>query len=217
MNLKITQQSLQNLGKAGLFLGLVILIVLLYPSEDKFKYQFEIGKPWSYELITSSFDFPIYKSEQQLDKEKEEILKNYTPFYKLDTSVVKRQIEKLYTDMQKRGEISPRIPRYIKNKFNSIYSTGIISVEEYNRLEAENRANISCILPNRVTHTTSIADIYTPRSAYEEIVKDAPFSLKSYDINLYLTDNLRYDSVTSNISKNEILKNLSLTSGMIQS
>ena len=217
MRIKLTQSQLQNIVKIALFACLVVLIVFLYPSEDKFKYQFEIGKPWTYELITASFDFPIYKSDQQVAKEKEDILKDYAPFYKLDTTVIDRQLKKLYSDLQKKGESSPRIPNYIKNKFRSIYSTGIISVDEYNKLLNEKRENISCILPNRITHQLPVATVYTPRSAYEEIMNEAPSTLKAYDINLYLSENLKYDSITSEIAKNELLKNLSLTSGMIQS
>ena len=217
MKLNITQPQLQNISKIGLFVLLVILIVMLYPSEDKFKYQFEIGKPWTYELITASFDFPIYKGDQQIAKEKEDILKDYTPYFKLDTSVINSQINKLLSDLQKKGETSPRIPNYIKNKFRTIYSTGIISVDDYNKLLDNKKINISCILPNRVTHIIPLGNVYTPRKAYEEIIKDAPISLKSYDINMYLSENMKFDSVTSEISKADMLKNLSLTSGMIQS
>lgn len=217
MKIKFTQSQLQNILKAGLFACLVVLIVFLYPSGDKFKYQFEIGKPWTYELITASFDFPIYKSDQQITKEKDEILRDYAPFYKLDTTAIDRQLKKLYSDLQKKGEGLTHIPTYIKNKFRSIYTTGIISVDEYNKLLNEKRENISCIMPDRVTHTIPVASVYTPRSAYEEIMNDAPAALKSYDINLYLSENLKYDSLTSEIAKNELLKNLSLTSGMIQS
>ena len=156
MKFILTHVQLHNIKRAGLFACLAMLIVLLYPSENTFKYQFEIGKPWQYELITTSFDFPIYKSDQQIAKEKEEILQDYTPFYKLDTTVIRQQINKLYSNLQKKGENSPRIPNYIKSKFKSIYSVGIISIVEYNKLLAEKRENISCILPNRVTHTTPV-------------------------------------------------------------
>ncbi len=217
MKLKLTEIQLQNIGRAGLFACLVVLIVFLYPAEDNFKYQFEIGKPWSYELITASFDFPIYKNDQQIAKEKEDILKDYTPFYKLDTTVYKKQFSKLITELQKKGESSARIPNYINSKFKSIYSTGIISMAEFNKLQSDKRARISCILPNRVTHPIEVENVYNPKKAYEEIINDAPISLKSYDINLYLAENLVYDSLTSAISRTDMLKNMSLTSGMIQS
>jgi hypothetical protein len=216
MKIKITQSQLKNITKLGLFVCLIALIVQLFPSENKFKYQFEIGKPWSYELITASFDFPIYKSEQQISKEKDEILVNHTPYFQQDTTAHNTQFLKLLTDWKKKTGEAPRYQSYIKSKLKSIYSVGIISVEDYNNLLDNGNTTISCILPSRVTYTVSVDKVYTPKTAYEEIVRDAPETLKSYDLNLYLVENLKYDSATSELSKADILKNLSLTSGMVQ-
>ena len=216
MKIKITQSQLQNITKTGLFLCVIALIVQLFPTENKFKYQFEIGKPWSYELITASFDFPIYKSEQQISKERDEILKNYTPYFQHDTTVIKTQFIKLLSDWKKKNGDAPRYQSYIRSKFNEIYSVGIVSVEEYNKLLDNGSISISCIMPNRLAHTIPVEKVYTPNTAYEEIIRNAPETLKSYDLNLYLVENLKYDSATSELSKTEILKNLSLTSGMVQ-
>jgi len=216
MKIKTSQTQLQNITKTALFLCVIGLIVQFFPNQNKFKYQFEVGKPWSYELITASFDFPIYKSEQQINKERDEILKDFTPYYKLDTTVINLQINKLFSDWKKKSGKLPISQNYLKRKFKSIYSSGIISVDEYNKLVEDNRNNISCIMPNSVSHTLSIEDVYTPKTAYEEIVKDAPERLKSYDLNLYLVENLKYDSATTELSKSDLLKNLSLTSGMVQ-
>ena len=216
MKIKITQSQLQNITKTGLFLCVIALIVQLFPTENKFKYQFEIGKPWSYELITASFDFPIYKSEQQISKERDEILKNYTPYFQHDTTVIKTQFIKLLSDWKKKNGDAPRYQSYIRSKFNEIYSVGIVSVEEYNKLLDNGNISISCIMPNRLAHTIPVEKVYTPKTAYEEIIRNAPETLKSYDLNLYLVENLKYDSATSELSKTEILKNLSLTSGMVQ-
>jgi len=217
MKIKINQAQLQIITKSGLFLCIIGIIVQLFPTQNKFKYQFEVGKPWSYELITASFDFPIYKSEQQINKERAEILKDFTPFFQLDTTASDVQIKKLFSDWKKKSGKLPVSPNYIKKKFNAIYSTGIISVEDYNKLLEDNRKNISCILPSRVTHYVSIENVYTPKTAYEEIIRDAPERLKSYNLNLFLTENLKYDSATTELSKSDLLKNLSLTSGMVQS
>jgi cyclic-di-AMP phosphodiesterase PgpH len=217
MKINITSTQRQIVKVAGLFALLSALIVFLYPTDDTFKYQFEIGKPWSYELITASFDFPIYKNDQQVAKEKEEILKDFTPYYKLDTTIVNKQLKKLNDDLLKKGQASTHTSILIQHKFKSIYSTGIISVNEYNKLNNDKRESISCIYPNRLTHKVLLLNIYTPKSAYEEIINNSSQALKNYDINLYLVENLVYDSLTSEISKNELLKNLSLTSGMIQS
>ena len=217
MKMKISDTQLQIFKISGLFACLTILIVLLYPAEDSFKYQFEIGKPWSYELMTASFDFPIYKNEQQIAHEKQEILKDFAPFYKIDTTLYAKQLKKLEADLLQKAEKPGHSISYIRNKFKAIYSSGIISAAEYNKLLSENRTKISCILPNRVTRIVPIEAIYTPRTAYEEITNNAPPQLKTYDINNYLAENLVFDSVTTSISKADLLKNLSLTSGMVQS
>ena len=216
MKIKIPQIHLNTFSKLGLFLLVIAFIVELFPTANKFKYQFEIGKPWSYELITASFDFPIYKSDEQLNKEREDLLKDFTPYFQLDTTVFDKQINKLISDEQNKGVKLGLSGKYLKRKFKSIYSSGILSVEDYNKLLEDNRKNISCIRPNRVTHILSIDEVYTPKTAYEEIIKNAPEKIKSYDLNLYLTENLKYDSATTELSRTDLLKNLSLTAGMIQ-
>ena len=217
MKIKLRPDQLSLLTRIGLFLVITAIIVELFPTENKFKYQFEVGKPWSYGLITAAFDFPIYKSEQQITKERNEILKDFAPFFQLDTAVSRVQFNKFKADWLKKRTDSPRFQSYIKSKLNFIYAKGIISVEEYNVLQDQGISEISCILPNRVTNSLVIEGIYTPKTAYEEITQNAPEALSSYDLNIYLVPNLKYDSATSELSKTDLLKNLSLTSGMIQS
>ncbi|MFA5045905.1 MAG: hypothetical protein WC542_08245, partial [Paludibacter sp.] len=98
MKIKITPVQLQNISKIGLFLCLIAIIAELFPTENTFKYQFEIGKPWSYDLMTASFDFPIYKSEEQIGKERDDFLKDFTPYFQLDITTANKQINKLFSD-----------------------------------------------------------------------------------------------------------------------
>jgi cyclic-di-AMP phosphodiesterase PgpH len=216
MRIKFSPQQLHHISRIALFLCVVAIIIELFPKEKKFKYQFEVGKPWTYELITASFDFPIYKDDHQVSREREQILKDYTPFYKLDTTATNGQINKMIVDWKKNHGAQPVFLNFVRNKFKDIYSKGIISIEDYNKLLKENRQNISCVLPNRVMHTVPVESLYTPRTAYEEIIRNAPEGLKSSNLNLYLVENLKFDSSTSALSKADMLKGLSLTSGMVQ-
>ena len=217
MNLKISPNYLQNILRALLFLSVVFLIIQLFPTRDSFKYQFDIGKPWNYELNTASFDFPIYKSEQQINSEKNELLKNYIPFFSLDTIVSNQQIKRLSEKLSEKKGYQLIFNQFLKKKFEGIYSKGIISANDYENLVKEGKTNLNCIFPNRITKTINIENIYTPKTAYEEILFSTPEILKTFDLNLYLVENLKFDSVASESSKSELLKNLSLTSGMVQS
>jgi len=216
MKLNLSKSSLQNIFKILLGFAVVIAIVLLFPKENKFNYDFEIGKPWNYELLTAPFNFPVYKSEEQVVKERNEILKNYIPYYVLDTTVYETQLKKLLRDNEIQLNKSIIARNYLIEKLQFIYSQGIISSEDYNNLLKNNKTNIYCILPSRVSQIINIDKIYTPQKAYEEIVKNSPEDILSLNLQKYLVENLRYDSLTSELSKEDLLKNLSLTSGMVQ-
>ncbi|HOV83603.1 MAG TPA: HDIG domain-containing protein [Paludibacteraceae bacterium] len=216
MKLNLSKSSLQNIFKILLGFAVVIAIVLLFPKENKFNYDFEIGKPWNYELLTAPFNFPVYKSEEQVVKERNEILKNYIPYYILDTTVYETQLKKLLRDNEIQLNKSIIARNYLIEKLQFIYSQGIISSEDYNNLLKNNKTNIYCILPSRVSQIINIDKIYTPQKAYEEIVKNSPEDILSLNLQKYLVENLRYDSLTSELSKEDLLKNLSLTSGMVQ-
>ena len=56
------------------FIPLVIVfavLVLLMPRTAKFSYDYKKGTPWPYETLISQFDFPILKTEEQMQEERE--------------------------------------------------------------------------------------------------------------------------------------------------
>ena len=64
------------------FVAFAGITLYLFPHYDnKFTYYFEIGKPWGYELLTATSDFPIYKTEEQLLQEQQALLADFAPCY----------------------------------------------------------------------------------------------------------------------------------------
>ena len=73
----------QIVFRLGIFVLLAAIIVLMFPRyNNAFRYHFEIGKPWGYATMTADFDFPIYKTDEQLTKEQKQLLSTFTPCYK---------------------------------------------------------------------------------------------------------------------------------------
>ena len=65
------------------FVGLAALTIVLFPRYNtSFRYHFEVGKPWAYELITAEFDFPVYKTDKQLRHEQEQLLSGFAPCFR---------------------------------------------------------------------------------------------------------------------------------------
>lgn len=64
------------------------LTIYLFPHYDnQFAYYFEVGKPWGYELLTATTDFPIYKTDEQLAAEQQVLLADFAPCYYYITPV----------------------------------------------------------------------------------------------------------------------------------
>ena len=64
------------------YAALSVLTVYLFPRyNNAFNYHFEVGKPWGYELVTAEFDFPIYKTDDEIRQQQMEAIRNVTPMY----------------------------------------------------------------------------------------------------------------------------------------
>lgn len=208
-----SKEQLPKVFKISLFVILTAIISLLLPSETGFKYGFDMGKPWTYELMTAPYDFPIYKTENQLKSEKQKALRDFTPYYTLDTTASKTQYERFIEDHKQIPGIKLlSLSTNFKKKLEEIYSTGIIA----NLPESPEFNSIRVILPNRTSKIVDINSLYTPKSAYEALINSSSSILKNLDLNLYLVENLKYDSIKSEIAQNDLLKNISITSGMVQ-
>lgn len=73
----------QTIFRLGIFVLLAAVIVLIFPRyNNAFRYHYEIGKPWGYSTLTADFDFPIYKTDDQLAKEQKQLLSTFTPTFK---------------------------------------------------------------------------------------------------------------------------------------
>jgi len=68
--------------------GTILLILALFPKEYKFKYHFAENKPWMYEDLIAPFDFAINKTDDEVNSEKEKILKESIPYFISDKNLV---------------------------------------------------------------------------------------------------------------------------------
>ena len=78
----------------------------------------------------------------------------------------------------------------------------VVSLEEKEHLQALGCTNVS-VLYNRVATKVAVADLYTPKEAYEKTHRN-------------IAVNLQYDSITSDNLRQNILSSISLTHGMVQ-
>jgi len=206
-----------------IFMIAILLITYFFPRQGKFQYSFSEGRPWRYGLLTAPFDFPVYKPAEQLKREQDSILVYFEPYYLIDNQIMENAISRFDTDVNTKPNLKnlePAYIRYIRNKLKEVYTQGIMSVEDYERL-ASSASRSFRLKEGNVANSRNIESVYTIRSAYEKILNDRPKNLdenklKSADIHNYLKENIIYDASTSEKAKREFIQQVSPTIGMIQ-
>lgn len=205
-----------------MFLTAVLVIAYFFPREGKFKYQFQAGKPWKYGLLTASFTFPIYKTDEQVKQEQDSLLKDFRPYYQISRVTVDSQKSRLFNDYNTtlNSKINSSYLKYIEETLIKIYSTGVISVKDLNTMQSKGITDIRMVEGN-TSKEYPLPSLFTVKSAYEYIINNAPGylnknSLQECGLNNYLTENVIYDEQTSERVKKEMISTLSLTSGVVQ-
>jgi putative nucleotidyltransferase with HDIG domain len=207
--------------KCILYIVAVFIIIQLFPRENRFKFYYQNAKPWQYELLTAPFDFPIYKEDAQLKKEQDSVLQTMPSYYKLETNELASQTEKLNKLFSAHTDTSSlQYKNYILQQLNNIYAIGIISSDNLDNLTQHAKKTIS-VVKSHVSDTQNLDNVFTVKSAYNYILDNIPHNLdihtlKSYDVNKYLTENLLSDEQMSEQIKAETIKNISTTTGIVQ-
>jgi len=205
------------------FVVTAILIAYFFPREGKFRYQFYEGKPWRYDLLMAPNDIPIYKTDEEIKAEKDSIKNNFIPYYQMNAEIERTQIEKLQADFQARvfpAKVNRNYIRYIESQLQKFYTKGILSAIELDSLKQVKPERIYTLI-NNLSEIKQVMELYSTKSAYEAILNEVPRGidiaiLKSCNLNNYLTENITYDANTSEKMLNELLQNVSLSTGIIQ-
>ncbi|MGM9758975.1 MAG: HD family phosphohydrolase [Parabacteroides sp.] len=207
---------------AVFFILIALLIAYFFPREGKFRYQFYEGKPWRYGLLTAPNDFPIYKTDEEIRQERDSALQYFEPYFRMDPDIQTAQIGRLRDDYNASSvrKVSPSYMQYIEKSLIGLYNQGIISTQDLERLKTEGVERIK-LRENNVARSEYVVDFFTVKTAYEFVLNNAPSymdktALQSCDINNYLTENVTFDSIMSNRIRENLVKGVSLASGMVQ-
>ena len=82
----------QDIRTITMFLISAFILIILFPYESKFRYEFQKGKPWMHDEYIAPFDFPIYKTESEVTVQRDSILKEFKPYFRLDGEIITNQL-----------------------------------------------------------------------------------------------------------------------------
>ena len=211
------------LYKFLIFIVTVSIISYFMPKEGKFNYDFELDTPWKYGLLQASFDFPIHKSEQQIQKEQDSLLVLYQPYFDVDKNVEKNMLLKLredYNQHLKHSLPSSDYIRHIERTLKHIYEKGVLSVQDAQLLSEDSIQNILLVDKN-VGTSQSVDRLFSVKGAYEHLLNADTLHynkriLQACNLDNYLTSNINYNLEKSEASLQDLLSTVSPAKGMVQ-
>ena len=207
--------------RAALIIGTVAIIVWLMPRSSVFSFNIEKGRPWTNSDLSAPFDFPIYKSDEVISKERDSLMKLYEPYFIIDKEVAGKEIRQFYKDYSNGiPGLSNDYLSIIANRLRNLYADGIMNSSEYTDLHQDTTRLIR-IIDGKNAKSVPITETNSVVSAYEKIFLDETLAahrdiLKKCNLNDYLTPNLTYDKDRSEASLNELHNSIPLATGLVQ-
>lgn len=203
-----------------------ILIMFVLPKGVQFSYEYSKGKPWMHESISAPFDFPIYKSAEELAKDRETVEQSYTPYFRIDNAVVQKKIKSLSDDLEKYGPMfSSEFKTTLVDELNAIYKKGVWINEELPSDFQERAMLVVATIDDTYTEDLPASQLFTVDEAdtylkkkIQECCGFEQLSLASslLDLKKYIEPNLSYDAKTTQQVKDNALANIPITKGVVK-
>lgn len=204
---------------------LVSVVTLIYflPRESKFGYVYELNKPWHYPQLIASYDFVIYKTDDEVKRERDSVVRQFVPYYRVDSLVAEKQIAALRKDFYAgkfRGIPVYYLPRLVEN-LRQIYAHGILDVSDYEG-SFKSDFHVLRLIRGQEATTEEVENFFTIRTAYDFLVNRdkgalSQEALRSCNLNNYLAVNVKNDTAKNRLELQSELSQVSDNIGMVQS
>ena len=204
---------------------LVSVVTLIYflPRESKFGYVYELNKPWHYPQLIASYDFVIYKTDDEVKRERDSVVRQFVPYYRVDSLVAEKQIAALRKDFYAgkfRGIPVYYLPRLVEN-MRQIYARGILDVSDYEGFLKGDSHALRLIRGQEAT-TGEVENFFTIRTAYDYLLNRdrgalSQEALRECNLNDYLAVNVKNDTAKNRLELQSELSQVSDNIGMVQS
>lgn len=204
---------------------LVSVVTLIYflPRESKFGYVYELNKPWHYPQLIASYDFVIYKTDDEVKRERDSVVRQFVPYYRVDSLVAEKQIAALRKDFYAgkfRGVPVYYLPRLVEN-LRQIYARGILDVSDYEGF-LKGDSHVLRLIRGQEATTGEVENFFTIRTAYDYLLNRdkgalSQESLRGCNLNDYLAVNVKNDTAKNRLELQSELSQVSDNIGMVQS
>ncbi len=209
------------------------IILYLFPLQQKFGYYYQKNKPWQYDNLIAPFDFPVYKTEEEIKAEKDSLKATFFPYVEKKDKIKSQVIENINTiannyfsdkNNEKSKQFLIDFYEFAYQLIDSIYNEGIISYHDKKKLASDTVMIISGAYMQKVP----VSKFFTVKKAaslcknkIKAFVESHPLENKlhfedEFNCNKLLKPNIYYREDLTKKELENLLATVSYTNGMIQ-
>jgi|LSQX01.3.fsa_nt_gb putative nucleotidyltransferase with HDIG domain len=216
-----TTRNLKNYRSLIWFAVLAVLMILLYPNEGKFKYEYARGQAWIYETLIAPFDFPILKTEAEMLVEIEQKTSRIVEYFNFNDQTGEKMVDG-FARFSIEKSIPKDISHHIVEFLSDAYSGGIVSTFD------EDDISDRVIFVNRNGRVTEMPalEVYDQKRAASLLQADLRYTFPKVatdslitllNIPSWIVPNLEYDEDVTALLHRDAVNYISPTKGIIYS
>jgi len=221
--LETTLQNLPLLIKYLLVLAAVIFISTLFPAQNRFPYKFEKGENWDYENLYAPKKFYVYKSAEELAKEKNEIEKKLSAVYIFNTDKISDRKNSFKGAFDKKiavsGSTYPDVSQNSKKYFDvgnevidRIFDTGVLELNTEHKIQ--NIGSEIFIFKGLSLDKRKIVSFFIPKTASTEAIDfifqkrltEGDFLVSLFEESFFVPNVYYQDSISKQIQDQQFAK-----------
>ncbi len=219
------------LEKITLF-GIVIwLLILVFPREGKFKYEYQRGKPWQHGDLIGQVDFAILKPAEEFKQEQQKALEVLRPHFTRNNSIADSQINQAvnffnsslnaqYIDTEEPDGEREKSLNVMLSTLDTLFSHGIVSLTS--EIEDKPGDYMIWIIDGNTAVQLPLSRLFTIQSAEKYIRNRVDLSDIAHKDLVYntlvnsLKQNILYDDQATQKARENILSEITNSKGMVQ-
>ncbi len=220
------RHSYYGIGKVLAFLVAVLLVWWQMPRTGKFKYEYQLSKPWQHETLYAPFDFPIYKNYEAITAETAEASANVKPIFVFNDKEVADSRDLLFVNFETKWDAASHYDRDLSldclfKVFDSIEGQGVVAYDNATaNLKPESEVSV---VRNKVMRAARYEEFLSMNAATEAVsvmLQNAggqvDRKLLSELLNGALRQNVFYNAELTKAETDKAVSAISLTYGAVQ-
>ena len=207
------------------FFVLFVALCLLLPNEGRFKYEYQKGRPWTYQTLFAPFDIPVLKTDAELIEERESRISRVLQYYVYDNNVSDNAIRQ-FTSSAFAAQAEKVLIDRLASIMVDVYDRGIVSGMIENISDG---SGIIFVQKGKRVGEIPVSELYDMDKAYNYVCSalsydstavsytEADSLLSAMEFRRFLVPNLSYDRKTTELMHKNATDYISPTKGIIYS